>query len=118
MEPKPLKDILREALDSGDFHTQEELAQKLGISSSSLSNYMRGTEPRYSAAVQILDRLGLLFESVEPYQPRDGPASLADLKACLTGLDLPESDIDFLMDFVTVRTEKRRRKGQGRAATA
>ncbi len=115
MEPKPLKDILREALESGSYRTQEELAEALGISSSTLSNYMRGTEPRYTTTMRILDRLGL--NPAKGMEERASPPTFVDLKACLTGLGLSDADVDFTMDIVEVRMGKRRRKGQGNAAT-
>ena len=110
-------------MEARGFTQQRELAEFLGVPQTSISNYLSGTDPRYESATAILKKLGRPFggmvsEVEEEYEPRASPPTLADLKACLTGLGLSEGDIDFIMDSVAVRIDKRRRKGQGRAATA
>lgn len=97
---------------------QKEFAEFLRIPASTLSRYMTGGKPRFDELVQMSEALdiSLLGEDNATYESRASPSTLADLKACLTGLGLSEEDIDFLLDFVAVRTDKRR-KGQGRAAT-
>jgi transcriptional regulator with XRE-family HTH domain len=113
-------EFLKREMETQGFRTQREFADSLGVSYSNLSGWLSGKDPRLSTVLPVLEQLqpGIVRENHEEYEPRASPPTLADLKACLTGLGLSDGDIDFIMDSVAVRIDKRRRKGQGRAATA